>query len=114
MSRLETTPDPARWANYEFLPSPIVGFHGCDESVGEAILSGQVTHLAPSLNDYDWLGSGIYFWEANPERAYRFAHERAQGGRNSRGSIAKPFVLGATLNLKRCLNLADIAIPFDL
>ena len=107
MSRIETPPTPARWANYEFLPSPILGFHGCDESVGEAILNGEIAHLTSSLNDYDWLGSGIYFWESNPERAYQFALESAQGGRNSRGSIARPFVLGATLHLKRCLNLAD-------
>ena len=84
-----------------------VGFHGCDQSVGEAILSGVVEHLSPSLNDYDWLGSGIYLWEGNAQRVYQFAVERAQGGRNSRGSITKPFILGVTLNLKRCLNLAD-------
>ena len=45
--------DLTRWANYEFLPSPIIGFHGCDESVGEAILHGEVTHLELSRNDYD-------------------------------------------------------------
>ena len=96
-----------QWANYEFLPSPIIGFHGCDESVGEAILRGEVTHLEPSSNDYDWLGSGVYFWERNPKRALQFAQERAAGGRNSRGDISKPFVLGAVLNMKRCLDLAD-------
>ncbi len=99
--------DFSRWANYEFLPSPIIGFHGCDRSVGEAILRGKVKHLSPSENLYDWLGTGIYFWEGNPERALQFAMERAAGGRNSRGKIKKPFVLGAVLNLKRCLDLAD-------
>lgn len=107
MSDFQTSPDPMRWANYEFLPSPIIGLHGCDQSIGEAILGDEIEHLAPSLNDYDWLGSGIYFWEGNPQRAFQFALERARGGRNSRGEIVKPFVLGATLNLKRCLNLAD-------
>jgi len=100
-------PDFSRWGNYEFLPSPLLGFHGCDQSVGEAILHGEVAHLKPSQNQYDWLGTGIYFWEGNPERAFQFAVERARGGRNSRGSIRKPFVLGAVLNLKRCLDLAD-------
>ncbi len=109
MSLLENTAtlDSMRWANYEFLPSPIIGFHGCDQSVGEAILRGEVTHLESSRNDYDWLGSGIYFWESNPKRALQFAQERASGGLNSRGEIVKPFVLGAVLNLKRCLDLAD-------
>lgn len=107
MSRLQSARNPERWANYEFLPSPILGFHGCDASVGEAILRGEIDGLIPSSNDYDWLGSGIYFWEGNPERAWQFALERAQGGRNSRGKIQQPFVLGATINMKRCLNLAD-------
>ena len=109
MSLLENTgaTEISRWANYEFLPSPIIGFHGCDQSVGEAILHGEVTHLELSRNDYDWLGSGVYFWEGNPKRALQFAQERAAGGRNSRGEIIKPFVLGAVLNMKRCLDLAD-------
>lgn len=109
MSLLENTGllELSRWANYEFLPSPIIGFHGCDESVGEAILRGETTHLELSRNDYDWLGSGVYFWEGNPMRALQFAQERAAGGRNSRGEISKPFVLGAVLNMKRCLDLAD-------
>lgn len=109
-SSASSLPNPrglSRWSNYEFLPSPLLGFHGCDQSVGEAILSGEVKYLTPSRNDYDWLGTGIYFWEGNPERALQFAMERAVGGRNSRGVIRQPFVLGAVLNLKRCLDLAD-------
>ena len=46
----------------------VLGYHGCDREVGERILGGG-GHLQPSENDYDWLGSGIYFWEDNPRRA---------------------------------------------
>ena len=95
------------WADYELTAGLTLGFHGCDNSVGEAVLSGDETVLVASENEYDWLGSGIYFWENNPRRAYQFALERAQGGRNSRGYIHQPFVLGAVLNLQRNLNLAD-------
>ena len=95
------------WANYEFPPSFILGFHGCDAKLGESILSGNTTHLAASENDYDWLGKGIYFWEGNPSRAMQFASERSAGGRNSKGEISNPFVLGAVINLGRCLDLAD-------
>lgn len=95
------------WTNYEFQPAFILGFHGCDATVGEALLRGEIQHLNRSENDYDWLGSGIYFWEGNPTRALQFAQERAQGRRNSQGDIREPFVLGAVINLKRCLNLAD-------
>ncbi len=30
-----------RWANYAFLPSPVIGFHVCDESAREATLCGE-------------------------------------------------------------------------
>ena len=93
-------------ANYEFPPAFVLGFHGCDATVGEAILRGESEHLQESTNDYDWLGSGIYFWEGNPARALAFATERAEGGRNSQGTITTPFVLGAIINLRRCLDLA--------
>lgn len=42
----------------------VIGFHGCDRSVVENVIS---------TNDYDWLGSGIYFWENNEERAWQWA-----------------------------------------
>ncbi len=95
------------WANYEFAPSFVLGFHGCDEEVGEAILRGEAPHLRPSQNEYDWVGHGIYFWEGNPARALQFAQERTEGGRNAQGSIIKPFVLGAIIHMGRCLDLAD-------
>ncbi len=95
------------WVNYEFQPGFILGFHGCDKKIGEAILQGNVQHLIPSKNDYDWLGTGIYFWEGNPARALQFAQERLEGGRNSQGDIQEPFVLGAIINPGRCLDLAD-------
>ncbi|MBU1690630.1 MAG: hypothetical protein KKD65_07820 [Gammaproteobacteria bacterium] len=95
------------WPLYESQSSFILGFHGCDQSVGEAILRGKTSHLKPSTNDYDWLGHGIYFWEGNPQRALDFAIQRAKGGSNSKGSIKKPFVLGAIIDLKHCLDLLD-------
>lgn len=97
----------SRWQLYESQASFIIGFHGCDKSVGEAILSGKVSHLKPSTNDYDWLGHGIYFWEGNPQRALDFATQRAGGEKNSKGSINEPFVLGAIIDLKHCLDLLD-------
>ena len=50
-----------RWSIYTAHPSFILGFHGCDRSLGEAILAGKTQHLNRSENDYDWLGHGIYF-----------------------------------------------------
>ena len=54
----------------------VLGYHGCDQAVGEGLLDGD--DFKPSKNDYDWLGPGIYFWEANPQRGLDFARELAR------------------------------------
>lgn len=82
-------------------PALIIGYHGCDKSVGEGILaSGR--KLRKSENDYDWLGHGVYFWENDPARAFQWA--KAQ---QKRGKIATPYVIGALLAPKNCLDLTE-------
>ena len=53
-------------------PTWLLGYHGCDREVGEAVLAGQ-TELLVSENDWDWLGPGIYFWENSDRRALDWA-----------------------------------------
>lgn len=55
-----------------------------------------------SRNEYDWLGEGVYFWEANPLRALQFAAEWT-----SKGKIRKPYVVGAVIELGYCLDLTS-------
>ena len=50
--------------------------------------------------DYDWLGPGAYFWEADPQRAWEWARDRA-----ARGEIGEPAVVGAVIDLRNCLDL---------
>ena len=92
---------------YQRLPGLVLGFHGCDEKVGEAILSGQTKHLKHSQNDYDWLGGGIYFWENDPKRAFEFAEDVRKNPKKSKGVIKKSFVMGAVIDLRMCCNLLD-------
>ncbi len=92
---------------YQRLPGLVLGFHGCDEKVGEAILSGQTKHLKHSQNDYDWLGGGIYFWENDPKRAFEFAEDVRKNPKKSKGIIKKSFVVGAVIDLRMCCNLLD-------
>lgn len=79
----------------------IVGYHGCDRSVGQEILVGSNT-LEVKENPYDWLGKGIYFWEHGPERALEWAKWKTH-----RGEIDDPFVLGAYIHLGTCFDLTD-------
>ncbi len=79
----------------------IVGYHGCDRATIEAaLLRGE--QLRPSVNEWDWLGHGIYFWEHGPHRAYEFAREQ-----QSRGIVNEPAVIGAYIHLGRCFDLTD-------
>lgn len=84
----------------------ILGYHGCDREVGEKILGGS-GHLHPSENDYDWLGSGIYFWEGNPGRAMEWAAFARDNPKFSRARIRHPFVIGAVIDPGNCLDLLE-------
>jgi len=80
----------------------VYGYHGCAKSVADAILGGSDVMLS-STNEYDWLGTGIYFWEEAPARAYEWAVKHHP---------KDPAVIGAKIRLGRCLNLMDIS-AFD-
>ena len=92
---------------YDVLPSFVLGFHGCDAAVAERVFAGRTT-LRPSENDYDWLGHGIYFWEQNPHRALEYARLlKKHPERSQRARVRKPAVVGAIIDLGRCLNLLN-------
>lgn len=77
----------------------ILGYHGCSVETAEYLLSGNA--FEPSKNTYDWLGSGIYFWESNPVRAKSYACEKRLRDRASWGAA----VVGAVVDLGFCLDL---------
>ncbi|MCZ6609518.1 MAG: hypothetical protein O7D27_12240 [Alphaproteobacteria bacterium] len=83
----------------------VLGYHGCDATVAEKLLAGD--DFKPSKNDYDWLGHGIYFWEANPRRALEFAQEVKTQTRGP--DIKKPEAVGAVIDLGLCLDLTTSA-----
>jgi hypothetical protein len=82
----------------------VVGYHGGDIHGIRRVLLGEEP-LAPSRNDYDWLGSGIYFWEQGPARAFQFAvNESARRP----AKVKSPDVVGAYIFLGRCFDLLDV------
>lgn len=88
------------------LPGSILGYHGCNRSIGEAFLSGKA-ELTPSKNDYDWLGHGTYFWEHNPTRAIEWAHLLKTRPQSKVKRVREPMAIGAVIDLGLCLNLLD-------
>jgi hypothetical protein len=83
----------------------ILGYHGCDREIGEKLLANDT--FRPSENDYDWLGSGIYFWEANPDRALDWAVEQARRKSATERTVRQPFVVGAVIDPGFCLDLVS-------
>ncbi len=79
----------------------VLGYHGCDEDKADKFLKDHTT-MNPSTNKYDWLGSGIYFWEGNPLRGLQWAEERS---RDTGSTIKRPYVVGAVIDLGLCLDL---------
>ena len=91
---------------YSSLPGLVLGFHGCDEEVAEKVLSGR-DRLLSSVNEYDWLGHGIYFWENNPIRAHEYAEIMGKHPERVKHPIRKPAAVGAIIDLGNCLNLLE-------
>lgn len=77
----------------------VLAYHGCEERVGRRVISRRNV-FKPSERAYDWLGPGVYFWESDPQRALEWAKQR--GASNV---PAKPYVVGAVIDLGNCLDL---------
>jgi len=84
-------------------PLSVVGYHGCHAKVAHQLLDGEPFRM--SGNEYDWLGSGVYFWEHAPFRAKEWAQQKF--GENWA-------VLKAEIVLGDCLNLLDTDYFADL
>ena len=56
---------------------------------------------------WDWLGEGIYFWEANPLRGLEFAELLQSRRAGQPDELKEPFVIGAAIDLGRCLDLCS-------
>jgi hypothetical protein len=82
------------------LPRTVVGYHGCERTFAQRLVSGQLTvrDWIASEREYDWLGKGVYFWEHAPGRAWQWAEE------HHRGNEA---VVAVEVRLGRCLDLAN-------
>jgi hypothetical protein len=92
---------------YSSLPHFVIGFHGCDKSVAKCVVARKDPHLIFSKNKYDWLGSGVYFWEQNYQRAIDWAKDPKNIHPINSKPIKAPAAIGAIIDLGKCLNLLD-------
>ena len=81
----------------------VLGYHGCDRETGEKLLKNEA--FRPSENSYDWLGSGVYFWESNPDRALEWSRFQIERKNVPEGVETEPFVVGAVIDLGFTLDL---------
>jgi len=81
----------------------MLGFHGCDESVRDALVN-HPNQIKKSQELFDWLGHGFYIWENNYQRAHQWAVDK-----KARGSLITPSVVGVVYQLDNCLDFTDSA-----
>ncbi|WP_416761122.1 hypothetical protein ACNI65_03110 [Roseateles sp. So40a] len=88
----------------------ILAYHGCDITVRDRLVRGQLDGLRPSSNGYDWLGKGVYLFEGDPDRALRFAESVRDHPRRflSAKPIVNPTVVGVVLGISRCWDMTTI------
>lgn len=81
------------------LPNLVLGYHGCTKETADKVLR-EGEQMRFSHKEHDWLGWGTYFWENSYHRALDWAKEHSEGEEIG--------VIGAVIDLGRCLNLTDL------
>jgi hypothetical protein len=79
----------------------ILAYHGCELSVAKRAVNEGVDILM-SEREYDWLGSGAYFWESDPQRATEWA-----AWKKHRDAYSDTAIIGAVIDLGNCLDLTN-------
>ncbi len=75
----------------------VIGYHGTSAKIADALVNGEP--FKESASPYDWLGTGVYFWEYAPKQALWWAEKR--------NKVTTPAVVGAMIRLGNCFDLLD-------
>ncbi|MBE6400864.1 MAG: hypothetical protein E7037_02365 [Verrucomicrobia bacterium] len=77
-------------------PFPFIGYHGCDRKTAQKIL---INHEALHESDAEseWLGTGVYFWNNDPQRALEWAKHK---------EVETPYVIGAIIQPQKLLDFS--------
>jgi hypothetical protein len=82
---------------YYYRNTTVFGFHGCHKDVKHDLLTGN-KKFNISAKSYDWLGSGVYFWENDEIRALQWSQSRF----GNAGAV-----IGAKINLLNCFDVSN-------
>jgi hypothetical protein len=74
----------------------VYGYHGTSQTKAASIIKNG---FLASDNDYDWLGTGIYFFQDAPMRARQWAMEQHP---------QEPALVCAVIQLDNCIDLFDV------
>ncbi len=74
----------------------VIGYHGTTTEAAVRLVDGD--DFAPSDQDNEWFGRGIYFWEHAYQQAWWWAKRRG---------AESPAVVGAVIRLGYCFDLLD-------
>jgi hypothetical protein len=77
-------------------PVRIYGYHGTSREAANRIIQ---QGFRESTNDYDWLGTGVYFFQDAPMRAPAWATELYPDD---------PAVIRSLIRLENCIDLLDL------
>lgn len=85
----------------------VLAYHGCDITLRDDLVAGR-TKIKPSKNGYDWLGTGIYLYEADPVRAMEHATMVVRYPERllAKTPIATPAVVGVVLDVAVWLDMS--------
>lgn len=89
---------------YTNYPNIVFGFHACEATLAEKLVAKR-TNLYKSNNPYDWLGTGMYFWENSPDRAKMYGEKLRKPDK-----LKQPVVVGAAISLGYSLDSGSLKL----
>lgn len=75
------------------VPLKVYGYHGTNTDIASMIID---RGFNISFNDYDWLGTGVYFFQDAPLGAFQWANFRYP---------ENPAVIRSLIRLENCMDL---------
>src|ERR1700677_4299375 len=94
----------ASMPKFEDYHRTVVGYRGTKRSTALKVVSGEIS-MVRSENEYDWLGSGVYYWEYAPKQAWAWAERKRKNEKWPKDEDVA--VIASMIRLGFCFDLLD-------